>query len=495
MEDGIDSAASKHGRDMTVGSIPRHLVVFSLPMLAGNIIQSAYSIVNAMWVGKGLGKADLAAVTVGFPIIFMLLAIAIGLTMGTSILISQFAGARNWSRLRAVVQTSTVTLISISSILLALGEILTPWIMRMMQTPDGVYPLAVSYMRVFLVSIPFTYGIFLIVSMLRGIGDSKTPLYFQTGALVLTAIFDPILMFGWLGFPRMGLNGTAVASVVMQALGLVAMFIYLYRRDHLVAPDWLHLRIDWPTLWLIGKIGLPSVVQQSLVSIGMLFVIGLVNAFGENATAAFGAAMRIDQIAFLPAMTFNVAVSTMVGQNIGAGRLHRVKEVFWWAVAICCGITAFVSLFALTAPQVLLRMFVDDAEVIRLGIAYLHVAAFAYLFFSIMFVANGVINGAGHTMITTVISLVSLWAARVPLAVYLSHRLGRVEGIWYAIAISSGIAMLISVACYLSGLWKRPVVQHGLAPVEPVTDVEATEGQLPDIPVAAQSVPAPEAEG
>ncbi len=471
MEDTVQTGSVKHGRDMTSGSIPRHLVMFSIPMLAGNIIQSAYSIVNAIWVGKGLGKAELAAVTVGFPVVFLLLAIAIGITMGTSILISQFAGARNWTRLRAVVQTSTVMLCALGLLLFLLGEIFTPWMMRAMQTPREVYPLAVSYMRIFMISIPFAYAVFLVVSMLRGIGDSKTPLYFQTGSLLLTAVLDPILRFGWLGFPRMGLNGAAVASVVMQGIGLVALFGYLYHKDHIVAPDWRRLRVDWQELRLILKIGLPSVVQQSLVSIGMLFVIGLVNHYGENATAAFGAAMRIDQIAFLPAMTFNAAVSTMVGQNIGAGRLHRIKDIFRWAVVISCGITACVSVFALTAPHVLLRMFVDDAAVMRLGISYLQVAALAYLFFSVMFIANGVINGAGHTLVTTIVTLVSLWAARVPLAMYLSHRMHRVEGIWYAIMISSGVAMLISLACYFSGLWKRPVVQHGLSPA-PIEDKE-----------------------
>lgn len=457
---------------MTSGSIPRHLIHFSLPMLAGNIVQVAYSIINAIWVGKGLGKVDLAAVTVSMPIVFLLMAIAIGLTMGTSILVSQFAGARNWQRLRSVVQTSTVLLTSFSIILLVIGELITPWLMQQMQTPPNVYGLAVKYMQIFLISIPFVYATFLVVSMLRGVGDSKTPLYFQIGGLILTAIFDPILMFGWLGFPRFGLNGTAIASVTMQGLGMVAMFIYLYRRDHIVAPDWLHLCVDWQTMWLVIKIGLPSVVQQSLVSLGMLVVIGLVNSFGENATAAFGAAMRIDQMAFLPAMTFNAAVATVVGQNIGAGQISRVKSVFRWAVVICCGITMFGSIFSLTAPQLMLKMFLNEPSVMAIGVTYLHVAAINYLLVSVLFVSNGVINGAGHTMITTVITLVAFWLARVPLAVFLTHRLHRVEGIWYAIAISTFVSVIASLFVYFSGWWKKPVVRRDLLSVTPQPAVE-----------------------
>lgn len=451
---------------MTSGSIPRHLIHFSLPMLAGNIVQTAYSIVNAIWVGKGLGKADLAAVTVSMPIVFLLMTIAIGLTMGTSILISQFAGARNYRRLRDVVQTSTVLVIGFSIVLFVIGELATPWIMRQIQTPANVYDLAVNYMRIFLCTLPFTYATFLAVSMLRGVGDSKTPLYFQVGSLLLTAIFDPILMFGWLGFPRLGLNGTAVASVAMQALGVFATFYYLSKCDHLVAPDWLHLRVDWLTMGLIIKIGFPTILQQSLVSIGQIVVIGLVNSYGENATAAFGASMRLDQLAVLPALTFNAAVATVVGQNIGAGHISRVKDVFKWSIIICGGLTLFVSTLALTMPQILLKMFLNESSVMEIGVTYMHVAAINYLCFAVMLIANGVINGSGHTIITTLITLISLWLARVPLAVFLSHRLHRVQGIWYAIAISAFVGMIASLVVYYSGLWKRPVVSRDILAVD-----------------------------
>ncbi len=463
-------SSARFGHDLTQGSIPRHLVTFSLPMLAGNLIQTAYSIINAVWVGKGLGKRELAAVTVSFPVVFVLLAVAGGLTMATGILVAQYAGARNWARLKVVVQTSVALAIGISAVLLPVGELLTPLILSRMQTPPGVLPEAISYMRIFLLSMPFGFGTFLVVSMLRGVGDSKTPLYFQAGSLLLTAIFDPILMFGWLGFPRLGLNGTAVASVSAQALGVVALFLYLHHKDHVVAPNWRKLRADWPTAWLLLKIGFPSAVQQSFISIGMLFVTGFVNAFGENATAAFGAALRIDQIAFLPAMTFSMAVATLVGQNIGAGRLNRVPEVFRWGIALSGGVTLPLMALMLLAPHLLLRMFVDDAQVMRIGISYLRIIGASYIFMAVLFVGNGVLNGAGHTLATTLIALVSLWVVRVPLAAYLTARMGRVEGVWWAMAASSVASMLVSMGCYYAGLWKRPVGAHSL-----VQDARATE--------------------
>ncbi len=451
------------GRDLTVGSIPRHLVVFSLPMLVGNLIQTGYSLVNAFWVGKRLGENALAAVTVSFPVIFVLTGLAMGLTMATSILVAQFAGGKEWHRLRKTVQTSTLVVIGVSIILVIIGMVTAPVILKMMNTPDDIYDMAVSYLRVFLLSEPFSFGLFLLGSMLRGIGDSVTPLYFQMAALVLTAIFDPILMLGWWFFPHFGLNGTAIASLVMQGLALVAMSIYLRQRKSIVVPDWLKLSIDPTTFWLTLKIGLPAVVQQSLVALGAVFVTGIINKFGKDATAAFGAAGRIDQIAFMPAMTFSSAVATLVGQNVGARQLNRVKEAFWWSILLCGGITLAVSALAVSQPHLLLSMFLQEPKPIEIGVRYLQIVGSCYVFFAVMFVGNGVLNGSGHTMITTVISLVSLWATRVPLALYLVHKWNRVEAVWWAMATSLAISMLISLAFFFSGYWKRPVVKHGPA--------------------------------
>lgn len=456
---------------MTSGSIPRHLVAFSLPMLTGNLVQTAYGFVNAFWVGKKLGETQLAAVTTSFPVVFLLMAVAMGLTMGTGILVSQFAGAREWDRMKKTVQTSTVLLIGVGAFFLIVGRVFAADIMRQMRTPHDVYPMAVSYLQIYIFSIPAMFGLFLVASTLRGIGDSKTPLYFQISALIATAIFDPILMFGWLGFPRLGLNGTAIASVTWQWVAMLALLIYMGRKQHIAAPDWRHLSVDWPTFWLVIKIGMPSVVQQSLVSLGMIFVVTIINGFGKTAMAAFGAGMRVDQIAFMPALTFGGAVSMVVGQNIGAGRTHRANEVFRWGIVLCGGITLAIAALAVAVPHFLLSIFLNEPEALTVGVHYLRIVAISYVFFAVLFVANGVINGAGYTFVTTAISLVALWAARVPLAIYLSHRMHAVEGVFWAMTISNAVSMLISLGCYFSGFWKKPLIRHHPQP-EPAEDVE-----------------------
>lgn len=465
---------TKHGRDMTVGSIPRHLIMFSLPMLTGNVIQTLYGLVNAFWVGKCLGKEALAAVTGSFPIVFLLMAMAMGLTMGTGILVSQFAGAKDWDRLKKTMQTSTSLLGFVAVFFVVLGWVLAGDIMRWMRTPADVYEMSVEYLRIYVLSMPATFGLFLIASGLRGIGDSKTPLYFQAGALIATAALDPVLMFGWLGFPKYGLNGTAIATVVAQSISVLALVICVARRKSIASPDWRRLSIHGPTLWHLLVVAVPSMVQQSLVSLGMAFVTSIIMRFGDSALAGFGAGMRVDGIAFMPALTFGGSVSMLVGQNIGAGQVHRVREVFRWGVILCGGITLSIAILAVAAPHFLVTLFINEAdskEVVTIGVHYLRIVAISYVFFAVFFVANGVINGAGYTFVTTVISLVALWVARVPLAIYLSHKMHAVEGVFYAMTISNAISMSIAVCCYLSGFWKKPIIRKQPQP-EPAQDIE-----------------------
>ncbi len=315
--------ARSFGRDLTTGSIPRHLIAFALPMLAGSALQTAYSFVNAIWVGQFLGKTALAAVTVSFPVVFVLVAVGAGLTLATNILIAQHYGAGDMPAVRRVVNSSSILIGALSLGLLAGGELLTPLILRAMDTPPDVLPLAVQYMRIFLLSLPLGFGLFLTRSMLQGIGDSTTPVYFQSAAVLINAALDPVLMFGPLGLPALGLNGTAWATVVAQAVALWALLARLRRRGNPVTPALGWSGFHWRTTWLTIRIGIPSAVQQSLVSVGLVFVISLVNDFGEDATAAFGAASRVDQLAFLPAMTFGMAVASLAGQNIGANRLDH----------------------------------------------------------------------------------------------------------------------------------------------------------------------------
>lgn len=470
--------AIPEGRDLTSGSIPRHLLAFSIPLLMGSVLQTLYSIVNAFWVGNALGKDALAAVAISMQVFFVLMAAALGLTMGASIVIAQAFGAKDFPQVRRVVQTSVVLTFAVSVVCVLFGYGFMDTLLRVIQTDRHVIPLAMGYMKIFMLTMPLTFEMFLMISLLRGIGDSKTPLYFQSGSLVINAALDPLLIYGLVGFPKLGLNGTAIATVIAQAIAITGLLVYLNSKRHMVAPDWLHLRVDRPVAWLMVRVGVPAMFQQSLIAIGSFVVTGLVNGFGAVGMAAYGLATRVDQFAFLPAMMIGTAVSTLAGQNIGAKQYNRVNEVFRWGLVLGCGMTAVAAVFVYAFPGFLMHMFIKDTDVINAGIGYLRIMSFAYLIFAVMFVTNGIINGAGHTFVTTLISLVSLWLVRVPLAEYISRKMHRLEGIWYAMLLSYAIGTLISLVYYFTGRWKKPIGKQ--PPSIETVEMADMSGGIPD---------------
>lgn len=447
----------KGGHDLTVGSIPRHLIRFSLPMLVGSVIQNAYMVINGMWVGKGLGETELAAVTATFPVFWMLIAAAIGLTMASNILVSQAYGAKDWAQVRRVTGNSVALVCSVSLVLLLAGQFACNALLRLVNTPPDVYDAAAGYFHIFLWTLPLSFLTFLLASFLRGAGDAVTPLWFQSVAVVLAAALDPVLMFGWLGAPALGLNGTAYASIIAQAGTVVGIVVHLHRKRHIVLPDLANIRFDRETTALTLRIGVPSMIQQSLLSVGSMVLAGIVNSFGVDTTAAYGAALRIEMLAMMPAMTIGMAASSLAGQNIGAHRYERVREVFGWSLIVGAGVTAVPALAAFFAPEFLLRGFLDAPTPVAIGVGYLRVVGLGYILTAVLFACNGVINGAGHTFATTLVTLVSLWFFRVPLAIYWARHLGRVEGVWYAIVVGFAIGMVLSLGYYLSGRWRRPV--------------------------------------
>ena len=267
-----------------------------------------------------------------------------------------------------------------------------------------------------------------------------------------------------LGFPKLGLNGTAVAMLIAQTICLVAFFVYLAKKNHIVAPDWRHLSLHWPTVFTVMKIGLPAGAQQLLVAFGSAVMLFFVNRYGESATAGFGAASQIDMVAFFIAMSFSMAIASLAGQNIGAQRPDRVRELFKWGMLLSGGMVLVITLLALTVPTVLMSMFVNartNPQAFHIGIGYLRIVGCSYITFAVMFVCIGIINGAGHTLVTTILSFIGLWGVRIPLAAYLSHRMHSVEGIWWAMATSFTVTTVLSLAYFFSGRWKSSVFAAG----------------------------------
>jgi putative MATE family efflux protein len=329
-----------------------------------------------------------------------------------------------------------------------------------METPPENFAMASSYLKIMLLSFPLMYLGLLISSILRGIGDTVTPLIFMSIGVTLNAILDPFLIGGFGPFPRLGLNGAAYATLISQGTALSIGFVYLNRKNHLVAFNPKRLILDRHITFLVFKIGFPSIIQQSLVSLGSMFITTFVNSFGSAATNAFGAVGRVDMFVFMPAMSMSMAVSALTGQNLGARKPERVKDIFKWGVMTTLPITILISLIAVFLSRIILVVFGlgNDEAVMKIGMAYLRIVGSCYIFLAVMFISNGITNGSGHTMITMIFSLMSLWVIRVPFSWLLSKTSLGITGIWVAIALSFLVMMIVSLAYYSSGRWKKSVI-------------------------------------
>jgi putative MATE family efflux protein len=454
-------SARPSGRDCTQGSILRHLVAVALPMLLGNFIQSGYTIINAIWVGRTVGKAAMGAIAVSFPIMFLFIAVAAGATMATTILIAQYYGAGNHEQVKKTIGASFFFALLLGSVLSAAGIIASDAILRLLNTPEPVIPLASIYLKINFAGFLIMYSGFLIGSILRGIGDSRTPLYFMVVGVIINALLDPFLIIGIGPFPRWGLAGAAIASIIGQLIATIVGYGYLRRKGNVVAIHWRDIAWNPRLIRLIMRIGLPSMLQQSAVSLGMAVVAAFVNGFGEAAVAAFGAAGRIDTLSFFPAMSIGMAVSIIAGQNIGAKKFDRVEHTFRWGVMTTAAISLFFSVFYLTIPRLMISVFVKDTAVIAIGADYLRIMGPGAILFAVAFASNGVINGAGHTRVTLFFTLIALWIIRIPVILLLTKTALGINGIWVGSVIGFGAHMVMSLFWYRSGKWKRTVITTG----------------------------------
>lgn len=451
--------ATRETVDFTSGSIPKHLIKFSIPLFLGNLLQALYNTVDSIWVGKFLGANALAAVTVGGPVIFALVAMVTGLTMATTTLVAQYYGAREHTKMRVVIGNSLVLLTVLGIIITIVGVVFNPTFLKWINVPEEIFDDAVAYLSIFFSGMVANFLYNVVSAILRGLGDSRTPLRFMAIASITNIILDPVFIFGLGPIPRLEVAGAAWATVISQIVSAILSLHYLFEKSHLVRWDRSIFKLNWQLIRQMLRIGLPAGAQQTLVSLSSLAVNSIVNRFGPTVVAGFGAAMRVDQFGFMPAMSVSLAVSSMVGQNLGARKRERVRDVVRSSMILSGSIALVVSLACLTIPEIFLRVFTSDTGVLIEGSRYLRTMAFAFIPMAWMFTLTGVLRGAGDTVASMFISLGSLWLVRVPLTSYLAFRRGMgPQGVWLGIAISIYMGCLFNYLYYRTGRWVRAAV-------------------------------------
>ncbi|HHV61564.1 MAG TPA: MATE family efflux transporter [Firmicutes bacterium] len=293
-------------------------------------------------------------------------------------------------------------------------------LLGLINTPPELLEMATRYLRIFIAGLVFMFLYNGLGSILRRLWDSRTPLIFLSYATIINIILDPLMIFGVGPFPRLGVAGAALATVIAQGISVFLLVRHLAKINHLLPDTVGQWRIDRQLTATTFRIGLPAGVQQLMVSLGSLVLTSIIDAFGPTVIAAFGAASRLDQFAFMPAMSTSLAISSLVGQNVGAGRYDRVKYILRWGTLMTGGITSMATLLVLLTPKSLLSLFTTDQAVLIAGANYLRIVGLSYLPLSMMFAINGALRGAGDTMPNMFTTLAALWLVRIPLAKALS---------------------------------------------------------------------------
>jgi putative MATE family efflux protein len=438
------------------GPILRSLMALAVPIALANVLQAAYQLIDAFWVGR-LGGSAVAAVSVSTPIVFLTIALGAGLAIAGSTLVAQYFGARNQDMVDHVAAQTLLMVVLVSVVLGAVGYLAAPAILRLMGVAPEVYRGALGFMRVSFVGLVFNFFFFMFQSLMRGVGEAKLPVFIVLGTVILNFALDPLFIFGWGPIPPLGVMGAALATLGTQSIAAaVGLGILLGGRYgvHLVWRDFVP---DPAYIKRAFLLGFPASVEQSARALGLTVLTFLIASFGTLTVAAYGVGSTVLQVVMIPAMGLSMAVSTLVGQNIGAGNVERAARIgrlgswmgFWILTAL--GLVAFLA-----APQIVAFFVPGDPAVIAAGATYLRTMALSWGFLGAQFSMTGVLRASGNMVVTMMLTLVSQWVLQFPLAYLLStHTSLGSHGIWWAFPISNVLIALVTVGVYAKGDWKR----------------------------------------
>ncbi|MBN2167058.1 MAG: MATE family efflux transporter [Marinilabiliaceae bacterium] len=436
-------------KDLTKGHVGRVILSFAMPLVIANLLQQGYNFVDRLIVGNYLGKEALAAVGASFPVIYTLIAFAIGIGSGATVVISQFFGAKKFNEVQKTVSTIFIYLFITSIGLTILSVSFSDQIFNVLNVEETVHVMAKQYFNIYMFGIVAFFGFNGIASVLRGMGDSLTPLLFMFIAFISNIILDIlfITVFNW------GVAGAAWATVIAHFIPFLLGAFFLTRRHQLISFRIGELKFDKGIFGKIIKIGLPTAFQQTFIALGLTALIRIVNNFDTTVLAAYTIAGQIDSMAGMPALNLSSALSAFVGQNIGAQKFDRIRNGYWATLVMAWLMSIIVMVVVFIWGDMLIGIFNKDLDVVVYGTQYLKIVSSFYLVFSTMFITHGLLRGAGDTLIPMFISIVSLWLVRIPFAIYLSEIYG-VIGIWWAIPIGWSIGLVLSQTYFFWGRWK-----------------------------------------
>jgi Na+-driven multidrug efflux pump len=460
--------------DLTSGDIAKPLFYLSLPIVVTNLLQTAYNLADTFWLGQYSTNA-LAAISFAFPMVFLLIALGMGLSVAGSVLVAQHTGADEEAEAEyAASQTVTFSLLG-SVVLGAVGYVAVGTFLDLLGASPDVLPLASGYMQVISAGLPFMFGFFVFISLMRGYGDTITPMLVMFGSVVLNIALDPILIFGFDGNPLFGIlgargveqqlfaatgytgsgiTGAAIATVFSRSLALIVGLGVMFRGTRGVQIHLSQMAPDFGYLRKLLEIGVPASVEVTGRALSVNLLLVVVGMFPTTVVAAYGIGVRVFSVIFLPAIAVARGVETMTGQNIGAEKEHRAEQAADFAAKAMFVVLAAVGVVAWVAAEPIIGVFTNDPDVIAVGVDFLHWVAPTFGFIGIMRSYTGSFRGAGETLTAAAISILMLGVIRLPVAYGASLSYGS-TGIWMAFTVSNVAGALIAYAWYRRGTWRE----------------------------------------
>lgn len=440
----------------TEGSILRSLVSLAFPIIMANILQTTYQLIDTFWLGR-LGANAVAAVSISFPILFLVLSLGGGLTLAGTVLVSQYKGAEDQVEVNYSASQTVSVVFIISILLAAIGYFSAGPMMRLVGAGPEIYSDSVTYFQISSFGFVFLFMFFVFQSLMRGIGNVIFPMFVVLGTVLLNLVLDPLFIFGYGPIPAFGIGGAAVASIFTQAISAAVGLIVLFRGKMGIRVRFKHMRFDFKWTKRLFELGLPASLDQSTRAAAMTVMVMLVTGFGSEVVAAYGVGARILALVIIPALGFSIATTSLVGQNIGANLVGRAEAIGNMSSRIAFfGLTGIGLIFFVFAEPITAFFVPDDPVVIRDGSQFIKIIAPSFGLLGIQQVMNGVFNGAGFTKASMFLSVFSLWIIRFPLAFMLSQKtsLGY-AGIYWAFPASNLVAATAGFIYYRMGYWKK----------------------------------------
>ena len=434
-------------------------LIFLLPLIATNILQNLSGTINTVFVGQMMGVNAIAAVAIFFPILFCLMAFVIGLSAGATVLVGQAWGAQNVEKVRCVVgSTLFMTLIG-GTITALLGVVFAKHILLALGTDPEVMHLSLPYVQWMLAGSPLLFIYLIYTSILRGVGDSTTPLIASGMTILIGLLITPILIAGYFGFPKMGIVAPAIATITGYFAVLIFLAVYLNNKDHPLKPDRHllgHIRHHPELSKIILRLGVPTGIQMITTSMAGLVIVGLVNRYGSHATAAYGAVNQVLNYIQFPALSISIAASIFAAQAIGAGKSDLLAKVTRTALTMNILITGGLVALAYLFSKYLMALFITDPEVVALGQQLLFIVLWSIIFFGASSIFASIMRASGTVTVPMLINIVVILAIEVPCA-YLFSQWWGLKGVWYAYALAF-VCLCVLQGLYYQLVWKKKTV-------------------------------------